>query len=106
MDKMVLCQNKTDKQVLEAKTSENTGKVYGEQYTPSAEKRTYYFDNNYAVKTGWIYEDGNWYYLNKLEILAMNHTIHYQLVKWLRGGLKIFMLLLTLIEANLLHGTI
>ena len=56
----------TDKQVLEAKTSQNTGKVYGEQYTPSAEKRTYYFDNNYAVKTGWIYEDGNWYYLNKL----------------------------------------
>ena len=56
----------TDKQVLEAKTSENTGKVYGEQYPLSAEKRTYYFDNNYAVKTGWIYEDGNWYYLNKL----------------------------------------
>ena len=58
----------TDKQVLEAKTSENTGKVYGEQYPPSPEKRTYYFDNNYAVKTGWIYEDGNWYYLNKLGI--------------------------------------
>ena len=58
----------TDKQVLEAKTSENTGKVYGEQYAPSAEKRTYYFDNNYAVKTGWTYEDGNWYYLNKLGI--------------------------------------
>ncbi|VFH80699.1 choline binding protein C [Streptococcus pneumoniae] len=56
----------TDKQVLEPKTSENTGKVYGEQYPLSAEKRTYYFDNNYAVKTGWIYEDGNWYYLNKL----------------------------------------
>ena len=56
----------TDKQVLEAKTSENTGKVYGEQYAPSAEKRTYYFDNHYAVKTGWIYEDGNWYYLNKI----------------------------------------
>ena len=49
----------TDKQVLEAKTSENTGKVYGEQYPLSAEKRTYYFDNHYAVKTGWIYEDGN-----------------------------------------------
>ena len=58
----------TDKQVLEAKTSENTGKVYGEQYPSSAEKRTYYFDNNYAVKTGWTYEDGNWYYLNKLGI--------------------------------------
>ena len=49
----------TDKQVLEAKTSENTGKVYGEQYPPSPEKRTYYFDNNYAVKTGWTYEDSS-----------------------------------------------
>ena len=54
----------TDKQVLEAKTSENTGKVYGEQYTPSPEKRTYYFDNDYAVKTGWIKVGENWYYLN------------------------------------------
>ncbi|CJK89019.1 Uncharacterised protein [Streptococcus pneumoniae] len=34
----------------------------------------------------------------------MIRTIHYQLVKLLRVGLKIFMLLLTLIEANLLHG--
>ncbi len=50
------------------KNVENTGKAYGEQYTPSAEKRTYYFDNNYAVKTCRLdlYEDGNWYYLNKL----------------------------------------
>ena len=31
-------------------------------------------------------------------------TIHYQLVKLLRVGLKISMLLLALIEANLLHG--
>lgn len=56
----------TEKQVLEAKSSENTGKVYGEQYNPSAEKRAYYFDEDYALKTGWIYEDGQWYYLNKL----------------------------------------
>ena len=56
----------TEKQVLEAKSSENTGKVYGEQYNPSTEKRAYYFDEDYALKTGWIYEDGHWYYLNKL----------------------------------------
>ena len=55
-----------EKQVLEAKSSENTGKVYGEKYNPSAEKRAYYFDDDYALKTGWIYEDGHWYYLNKL----------------------------------------
>ena len=55
-----------EKQVLEAKSSENTGKVYGEKYNPSAEKRAYYFDEDYALKTGWIYEDGHWYYLNKL----------------------------------------
>ena len=56
----------TDKQVLEAKTSENTGKVYGENYNPSAKKRAYYFDEDYALKIGWIYEDGHWYYLNKI----------------------------------------
>ena len=55
-----------EKQVLEAKSSENTGKEYGEKYNPSAEKRAYYFDDDYALKTGWIYEDGHWYYLNKL----------------------------------------
>ena len=55
-----------EKQVLEAKSSENTGKKYGEKYNPSAEKRAYYFDDDYALKTGWIYEDGHWYYLNKL----------------------------------------
>ena len=55
-----------EKQVLEAKSSENTGKVYGEKYNPSAEKRAYYFNDDYALKTGWIYEDGHWYYLNKL----------------------------------------
>ena len=55
-----------EKQVLEAKSSENTGKVYGEKYNPSAEKRAYYFDDDYALKTGWIYGDGHWYYLNKL----------------------------------------
>ena len=55
-----------EKQVLEAKSSENTGKVYGEKYNPSAEKRAYYFDDDYALKTGWIYEDDHWYYLNKL----------------------------------------
>ena len=55
-----------EKQVLEAKSSDNTGKVYGEKYNPSAEKRAYYFDDDYALKTGWIYEDGHWYYLNKL----------------------------------------
>ncbi|CKI75986.1 choline-binding protein Cbp9 [Streptococcus pneumoniae] len=60
----------TDKQVLEAKTSENTGKVYGEQYPLSAEKRTYYFDNNYAVKTGWIYEEGHWYYFGSSGSMA------------------------------------
>lgn len=63
----------TDKQVLEAKTSENTGKVYGEQYPLSAEKRTYYFDNNYAVKTGWLYDQSNWYYLAKTEINGENY---------------------------------
>ena len=59
------------KQVLEAKTATNTNKHHGEQYDSPAEKRVYYFEDQrsyHTLKTGWIYEDGNWYYLNKLGI--------------------------------------
>ena len=56
------------KQVLEAKTATNTNKHHGEQYDSPAEKRVYYFkdQNNYhTLKTGWVYDEGNWYYLQK-----------------------------------------
>lgn len=56
------------KQVLEAKTATNTNKHHGEEYDSQAEKRVYYFENQrsyHTLKTGWIYEEGYWYYLQK-----------------------------------------
>lgn len=56
------------KQVLEAKTATNTNKHHGEQYDSPAEKRVYYFEDQrsyHTLKTGWIYDEGHWYYLLK-----------------------------------------
>ena len=56
------------KQVLEAKTATNTNKHHGEQYNSPAEKRVYYFEDQrsyHTLKTGWISDEGHWYYLQK-----------------------------------------
>jgi len=56
------------KQVLEAKTATNINKHHGEQYDSPAEKRVYYFEDQrsyHTLKTGWVYDEGNWYYLQK-----------------------------------------
>ena len=56
------------KQVLEAKTATNTNKHHGEQYDSPAEKRVYYFEDQrsyHTLKTGWIYDEGHWYYLDQ-----------------------------------------
>ena len=56
------------KQVLEAKTDTNIDKYHGEQYDSPAEKRVYYFEGQrsyHTLKTGWVYDDGQWYYLQK-----------------------------------------
>ena len=56
------------KQILEAKTATNTNKHHGEQYDSPAEKRVYYFEDQrsyHTLKTGWVYDDGQWYYLQK-----------------------------------------
>lgn len=56
------------KQVLEAKTATNTNKHHGEQYDSPAEKRVYYFEDQrsyHTLKTGWISDEGHWYYLQK-----------------------------------------
>ena len=56
------------KQILEAKTATNTNKHHGEQYDSPAEKRVYYFEDQrsyHTLKTGWIYDEGHWYYLQK-----------------------------------------
>ena len=56
------------KQVLEAKIATNTNKHHGEQYDSPAEKRVYYFEDQrsyHTLKTGWVYDEGHWYYLLK-----------------------------------------
>jgi len=56
------------KQVLEAKTATNVNKHHGEQYNSPAEKRVYYFEDQrsyHTLKTGWVYDEGHWYYLLK-----------------------------------------
>ena len=56
------------KQILEAKTATNVNKHHGEQYNSPAEKRVYYFEDQrsyHTLKTGWIYDEGHWYYLLK-----------------------------------------
>lgn len=56
------------KQVLEAKTATNTNKHHGEPYDSPAEKRVYYFEDQrsyHTLKTGWVYDEGHWYYLLK-----------------------------------------
>ena len=56
------------KQILEAKTATNVNKHHGEQYNSPAEKRVYYFEDQrsyHTLKTGWIYDEGHWYYLQK-----------------------------------------
>ena len=67
-DKNGVLQEFVGKQVLEAKTATNTNKHHGEQYDSPAEKRVYYFtdQNSYhTLKTGWVYDEGDWYYLQK-----------------------------------------
>ena len=67
-DKNGVLQEFVGKQVLEAKTATNTNKHHGEQYDSPVEKRVYYFEDKrsyHTLKTGWISDEGHWYYLQK-----------------------------------------
>ena len=52
---------------LDAKGSLNVGKKFGEPFEGSEVLRyaNYYFDEDHSLKTGWIYDQSNWYYLAK-----------------------------------------
>lgn len=53
---------------LEIKTKDSVGKEYGEKREDKEEKRyytNYYFDQDHSLKTGWLYDQSNWYYLAK-----------------------------------------
>ena len=75
-DKNGVLQEFVGKQVLEAKTDTNIDKYHGEQYDSPAEKRVYYFEDQrsyHTLKTGWVYDEGHWYYLAKTEINGENY---------------------------------
>ena len=55
---------------LEIKTKDSVGKEYGEKREDREEKRyytNYYFDQDHSLKTGWLYDQSNWYYLAKTD---------------------------------------
>ena len=55
---------------LEIKTKDSVGKEYGEKREDSEDKEekryytNYYFDQDHSLKTGWLYDDSTWYYLD------------------------------------------
>ena len=55
---------------LEIKTKDSVGKEYEEKREDKEEKRyytNYYFDQDHSLKTGWLYDQPNWYYLAKTD---------------------------------------
>ena len=57
-----------DWQQLELKDSLTVGKKHGEGWEgPEVLKLAYYyFDQDHSLKTGWLYDQSNWYYLAKI----------------------------------------
>ena len=62
-------------QQLEIKDSLNVGKKHGEGFEgPEVLKlANYYFGQDHSLKTGWLYDQSNWYYLAKTEINGENY---------------------------------
>ena len=62
-------------QELELKDSLTVGKKHGEGWEgPEVLKLAYYyFDQDHSLKTGWLYDQSNWYYLAKTEINGENY---------------------------------
>lgn len=60
---------------LDAKDSLNVGKKYGELFEgPEVLKyANYYFDQDHSLKTGWLYDQSNWYYLVKTGYLGKDY---------------------------------
>ena len=53
---------------LEVKDSLNVGKKHGEGFEglEVLKLANYYFDQDHSLKTGWLYDQSNWYYLAKI----------------------------------------
>lgn len=62
-------------QQLEVKDSLTVGKKHGEGFEgPEVLKlANYYFDEDHSLKTGWLYDQSNWYYLAKTGHLGKDY---------------------------------
>ena len=62
-------------QQLEVKDSLNVGKKHGEGFEgPEVLKlANYYFGQDHSLKTGWLYDQSNWYYLAKTGYLGKDY---------------------------------
>ena len=73
---------------LDAKDSLNVGKEYGEPFEgPEVLKyANYYFDEDHSLKTGWCYDQSNWYYLAKTGYLGKDYLGGERRAGWINDG--------------------
>ena len=73
---------------LDAKDSLNVGKEYGEPFEgPEVLKyANYYFDEDHSLKTGWFYDQSNWYYLAKTGYLGKDYLGGERRAGWIYDG--------------------
>ncbi|HEV0686447.1 TPA: N-acetylmuramoyl-L-alanine amidase family protein [Streptococcus pneumoniae] len=73
---------------LDAKDSLNVGKEYGEPFEgPEVLKyANYYFDKDHSLKTGWFYDQSNWYYLAKTGYLGKDYLGGERRAGWIYDG--------------------
>ena len=73
---------------VELKDSLTVGKKHGEGWEgPEVLKLAYYyFDQDHSLKTGWLYDQSNWYYLAKTEINGENYIGGERRAGWINDG--------------------
>jgi choline binding protein J len=77
---------------LEIKTKDSVGRKYGEKRTNPEDKEeksfytNYYFNQDHSLKTGWLYDQSNWYYLAKTEINGEDYIGGEIRTGWINDG--------------------
>lgn len=73
---------------LEVKDSLNVGKKHGEGFEgPEVLKlANYYFDQDHSLKTGWLYDQSNWYYLAKIGSSGKDYLGGERRVGWINDN--------------------
>lgn len=75
-------------QQLEVKDSLTVGKKHGEGWEgPEVLKlANYYFDQDHSLKTGWLYDQSNWYYLAKTGSSGKDYLGGERRAGWINDG--------------------